>query len=265
MGPVASSLGPFDSLGRFDPQAHLRQLAQQQFAAQAAAAQPAPAPAASAPPAAAAAPAAPQLATPTFQDAQYGTDVNQLIHDIATQRAQLNQAGQYDQSDYGLTQQRMNEARGKDLLNANHSFNDQGLFESGQLTQGRNNIEHDYQARQEDARTAFDRRAAARQAQIDQLGQVTADSSNPLGYTATGGAASGLSDIINAAVQRRMTDNASLDAPLPAASVGTSPPGAPSAAPASGFTSAAGGLKSAVKAAARPRRTAFGRPMNFGS
>ena len=97
----------------------------------------------------------------------------------------------------------MADNRAKDLLAQNYGANREGLFYSGQLGKRRGVVEKGYSQQQADAQTAYDRAAQARAQALQQLGGITADASNPLGYTATGQAGLDLADLYNGAVARR--------------------------------------------------------------
>ncbi|HEU4975290.1 MAG TPA: hypothetical protein VFT50_09390 [Baekduia sp.] len=165
------------------------------------------APAAVAPPAAARATPA-----PSPFDSNYNADVARLMFNNKQAHGAIDLEGTQDQQDFDTTLARMARARDEDLHSANVGANQEGLFYSGQLTKRRGNIEHDYGDRMSDAQTAFDRRAQARRAALDQLGSFAADESTPIGYAATGQAGLDLTDVVNAAIGRRLAANQ--DAPV---------------------------------------------------
>lgn len=148
----------------------------------------------------AAAPAAP---APSPLDATYGSGVARLLFNNTNQRNQLNTQGGQATEDFNTMLARMADNRAKDLLAQNYQANNEGLLYSGQLGKRRGDVEKGYSQQQSDAQTAYDRAATARTQALQALGTVSADPSNPLGYTGTGQAGLDLSDLYNGAVARR--------------------------------------------------------------
>lgn len=197
--------------------------------AQEASAAPAPAPA----PAAAEAPAAPAPpAAPDWRnDPTYTRSVADLMRRNQEARAGIEQEGQYDQQDYDRMAAQMKRALVEDLEGADYGANQQGLLYSGTLGKRRGLLERDSSERQADARTAFDRRVAARKAALEQMGTLIADPNSPSGFVGTGDAGSDLADLVDAAIGRRILANDDIPAPVAEEAPEAAPPSEGAAAP----------------------------------
>jgi hypothetical protein len=172
----------------------------------------------------------PPPAPPSPIDSTFTGGVAQLLAANKAARDQLTAQGTQDDADLAQTLQRMGAARATDLTQANTGANDEGLFNSGQLGMRRGNIEHDYSDRTADAQGAVDTRAKARAAALADMGEYTADPNSPTGYTGTGRAGLDLNDLLNQAVQRRLTANQDgLDLGDPATGAAPPPPPPPAA------------------------------------
>jgi hypothetical protein len=147
--------------------------------------------------------AGPPAPPPDPRDATYNAGVAHLLFNNTNQRNQIGLQGTQATEDFNTMLARMADNRAKDLLSQNHAANHEGLFYSGQLSKRRGDVEKGYSQQQSDAQTAYDRAAAARAAALQQLGGITADPNNPLGYTGTGQAGLDLSDLYAGAIARQ--------------------------------------------------------------
>lgn len=189
-----------------------------------------------APPAAAPAPAGAaspngDISTADPRDSTYGAGLAALLGQIQTQRAAVEAAGATDQQSYNENMPRIAANRATSIQNTTAGANREGLFYSGILgkRQGEVNGQYDDQVNAETS--ALTARKAAREAQLQQIGNLTADASSPYGYSATGGAGLDFYNLLRDAADRRTAQAASA-APAPEApAVSMAAPPSPATAP----------------------------------
>lgn len=97
-------------------------------------------------------------------DAQSAAERAALKFRTDNDRATIEQQGAYDRTDFQEALRRMATQRPKDERATREGANRQGLFYSGQLGKRLGELAVDYQRREGDARSEFDRREAAREA-----------------------------------------------------------------------------------------------------
>lgn len=140
---------------------------------------------------------------PPIQDFQFQRDVGSLISELANRRAAAMNEGMVDRQDFDTQTSRRKEALGESLESADRSYNNAGLFYSGQRGKGRGEIEKAVGRQQADAQLEFDRRQAARQQAIEAMGELVADPSAEYGYRGTGDAGGSFMDLVLQAIARR--------------------------------------------------------------
>jgi hypothetical protein len=213
------------------------------------------------PRAAAPAPAAPQaspngdVSTPGDvdpRDSTYGAGLAALLGQVQSQRQAVASADATDQQGFNENLGRIaaNRAGSLDstLTNANH----QGLLYSGILGQRQGQVNGQYDDQVNSERTALTGRQSQRQAQLQQIGNLTADASSPYGYSATGGAGLDFYNLLRDAADRRTAAAASA-APGPDPTPDPGSMGAPGPTPPLNHTGPTAGGKprtAAYKAAA---------------
>jgi len=186
-----------------------------------AAAPPVAAPAAGAPtPPAAGAPApgapapAPIPAAIDPRDSEYFTGVAKLQAENLMARSGIEQAGTYDQTDTDQALMRYQRDNQEANAAAGYGANRQGLLYSGELGKRRGLIDRSTFEQSTGVSTDFDRRAAARRAQLAGIGTVAEDATSPTGFTGTGSAGISLRELIQGAVQRRRSQNTTTEVPV---------------------------------------------------
>lgn len=156
---------------------------------------------------------APQGPPPSPYDSDFMGQVAKAMAENQQARREYEQQGEYDQQDLDQFLSRAKRAEGEALNQAGYNANKQGLLYSGQLGKRQGLIQRSTAEDIGDQQTSFDRRAAARRAALNNMGEFKADASNPMGYTATGNAAFQLGDLARAAVSRRRALNAGVEVP----------------------------------------------------
>jgi hypothetical protein len=137
------------------------------------------------------------------RDATYGAGLAALLGQVQSQRQAVRAASDTDQQGFNENLGRIASNRSSSLDANQTNANRQGLFYSGILgkRQGDTNAQYDDQINQN--RTALTGREAQRQAQLQQIGNLTADAGSPYGYTATGGAGLDFYNLLRDAADRR--------------------------------------------------------------
>ena len=155
------------------------------------------------------------------RDSTYGAGLAALLGQVQTQRQAVEAADQTDQQAYNENLPRIAANRAASLDNNATTANRQGLFYSGILgkRQGDTNAQYDDQVNQNTS--ALKGRQAQRQAQLQQIGNLTADQSSPYGYSATGGAGLDFYNLLRSVADRRVatasTAAPDMSTPAPAA------------------------------------------------
>jgi hypothetical protein len=143
------------------------------------------------------------------RDATYGAGLAALLGQVQSQRQAVQAAGETDQQGFNENLGRIATNRSASLDANQTNANRQGLFYSGILgkRQGDTNAQYDDQINQN--RSALSGREAQRQAQLQQIGDLTADANSPYGYSATGGAGTSFYNLLRDAADRRVATAAS--------------------------------------------------------
>lgn len=164
------------------------------------------------------------------RDSTYGAGLAALLGQIQTQRQAVESAGQTDHQSYDENMPRIAANRATSLQNTKVTANDQGLLYSGILGKRQGDVNQQYDDQVNSETSALSGRDAARQAQLQQIGNLTADPNSPYGYSATGDAGTTFYNLLRDAADRRVTTAASaapdMTPPTPAAPVSMTPPAA---------------------------------------
>lgn len=172
------------------------------------------------------------------RDSTFNLGLAALLGQVQTQRNAVTSAGELDRQGFSENLGRIATQRSGSLKDAAQASNRQGLFYSGILgkRQGDVNAAYDDQVRSQ--ATALAGREGQREAQLQQIGNITADPNGPYGYTAVGDAGTRFYDLLRSAADRRVAASSSepvaaepAPAPTPSAT-GTMAP--PASAPTSG-------------------------------
>ena len=163
------------------------------------------------------------------RDASYGAGLAALLGQVQSQRQALQAASETDNQGFNENLGRIAKNRAVSLDANQTNANRQGLFYSGILgkRQGDTNAQYDDQINQN--RAALSGREAQRQAQLQQIGDLTADPNSPYGYSATGNAGLSFYNLLRDAADRRVATAATAapDDTTPAGSMaapGSTPP-----------------------------------------
>lgn len=143
------------------------------------------------------------------RDASYGAGLAALLGQVQSQRQALQAASETDNQGFNENLGRIAQNRSASLDANQTNANRQGLFYSGILgkRQGDTNAQYDDQINQN--RSALSGREAQRQAQLQQIGNLTADLNSPYGYSATGNAGLSFYNLLRDAADRRVATAAS--------------------------------------------------------
>jgi hypothetical protein len=162
-----------------------------------------------------------QQQDPEIRDSIFSHHLADLLAQVQRQREGIAHDDASDQQSYGENLAHLAKQRAETLNNIKTTANRQGLFYSGILgkRQGDANGEYDYTNAQ-NAHALSDRQYA-RQAQLQQIGNLSADSTSPYGYTGTGQAGSDLYGALSDAATRRVATGS--PGVVPGASPATSP------------------------------------------
>lgn len=184
-----------------------------------------------------------------FLDSLYGLSASQLLDAVAKQRGALAAQQETEGQNHQHALQQLAQARAKTLEGTRDQANTQGLFYSGQLGKRYNDVNSAYDERQfqENARDKSTLGNIANQ--LAAIGEIRADPSSPLGYTATGGAANSLYGYLSDAAARRV--NALGSDPVATQGAAATPQAPAASSPLAGL---------AKKRA--PRMTVYGRPLH---
>lgn len=159
-------------------------------------------------------------------DSQWAAETAQMLADAQGTRDSERLAGERESSDFALSGQRREQARGSDLLGATSGANSQGLLYSSVLGKRRGSIERGYNDQALDAQTGFERSNADRAARLEALdAQLRRDT------TEIEGRAVGRATEANTSLAVPVPDRAPEEAPAPQPAPAPLPPAAAPAAP----------------------------------
>jgi hypothetical protein len=145
------------------------------------------------------------ISTADPRDSTFGAGLAGLLGQIQAQRTAIQGADQLDQQQYGENQKTLAANRATSLDNTATNANREGLFYSGQLGKRQGDVNATYDAQATGETTALQQRQQARQSQLQQIGQISADASSPYGYTATGDAGTSFYNLLRDAADRRVS------------------------------------------------------------
>jgi hypothetical protein len=184
------------------------------------------------------------------RDSTYAAGLAALLGQVQSQRQGVATAEASDQQSYTENLGRIAKNRAASLDNTKTSANHEGLLYSGILGKRQGDVNAQYDDQTDQNRSALTARSAARKAQLQQIGDLTADSSSPYGYSATGGAGLDFYNLLRGAADRR-TASATTD-PVATPDPAAASMGAPGPTPALNHTGPTAGKPrtAAYKAAA---------------